>query len=77
MGNVPMNNRLAERSMIRTRCRDLRKSILSTRPANMLSLLLEVGDVECSALNARPDEFPLIQVNLMLLAHKVRDAGDE
>jgi hypothetical protein len=74
MGNLPMNNRLTERSMIRTRCRDLRKSILSTRPVNMLFLLLEVGDVECSALAAAPNEFPTIRRSLMMVADKLRSA---
>jgi hypothetical protein len=76
MGKLPMNNHLAERSLIRTRCRDLRKSILSARPANMLALLLELGDVECSASNARPDEFPAIRENLLQLANRLRRSAN-
>jgi bifunctional non-homologous end joining protein LigD len=51
--------------------------ILSRRPATMLALLLEVGDVECSALAASPSEFHAIRRNLTLVADKVRSAGDQ
>ena len=66
-----------QRSMIRTQCRNLRKQILSRRPANILPLLLEVGSFECSVLTAGPDEFGSIRINLMLLAHKIGSAGDQ
>jgi Co/Zn/Cd efflux system component len=63
--------------MIRTNCRDLRRSILSLRPANSLSLLLQIGDIECSALTAHPDEFAVIRENLDQLSDKIRSAGDQ
>ena len=66
-----------QRSDIRVQCRDLRKRILSKRPANMLSLLLEVGDVECCALAAGPNELSPIKMNLVKLADKVRGAGNQ
>jgi hypothetical protein len=58
-------------------CRNLRKLILSRRPANSLSLLLEVGNIECVALIAERDEFPVIRENLTLLSDRVRSAGDQ
>ena len=64
-----------ERSIIRTNCRDLRKWILFLRPANSLSLLLQIGDIECSAISASPNELASIRIDLMQLADKVRSAG--
>jgi hypothetical protein len=73
-----MNNYPAQqRSSIRRDCKNLRNLILSKRPANILSLLLEIGDVECSALIAERDEFPAISENLTRLTDRLKGAGNQ
>jgi hypothetical protein len=64
-----------QRSSIRQECKNLRGRILSSRLADLVDFLLEVGEIECSALIAGQDEVPVIRENLRQLAKRLTTAN--
>jgi hypothetical protein len=45
------------------------------QPADFLALLHEIGNIECDALTAGPEEFPAIRKSLEQLITRLRNAG--
>ena len=64
-----------QRDAIRRSCKNLRRLLSLVQPPGFLSILQEVGSIECDALVATDIEFQAVRLSLQNLLRRLKEQG--
>jgi len=64
-----------ERRRVRVMCENLRRLLRAEKPAGLMAILQDVGDIECDALTASDEEFQAVRQSLNELLQSLRGQG--